>query len=105
MSAISCSVYLCTMPKEEILESVWNDCSVSDTSLTRSVATLRRLLRDDTREPRYIATVPTLGYRFLCPVEVTVEASAAGPADAPPAAANGINQQSMSPPPEPIELA
>ena len=49
--------------KEEILESVWNDCAVSDNSLTRSIATLRRLLRDDTHEPHYIATVPTVGYR------------------------------------------
>ena len=61
--------------KEEILESVWNDCAVSDNSLTRSIATLRRLLRDDTHEPRYIATVPTVGYRFLCAVKVTDEAS------------------------------
>lgn len=62
--------------KEEILESVWNDCSVSDNSLTKSIATLRRLLGDDTREPRYIATVPTVGYRFLCPVEVVDDGTA-----------------------------
>jgi DNA-binding winged helix-turn-helix (wHTH) protein len=57
--------------KDEILNGVWNDCSVSDNSLTRSIATLRRLLGDDTHEPRYIATVPTVGYRFLCPVHVS----------------------------------
>jgi Tol biopolymer transport system component/DNA-binding winged helix-turn-helix (wHTH) protein len=56
--------------KEEILNAVWDDCSVSDNSLTRSIATLRRLLGDDSREPHYIATVQTIGYRFLCPVEV-----------------------------------
>jgi DNA-binding winged helix-turn-helix (wHTH) protein len=44
--------------KDEILYAVWNDCAVSDNSLTRSVATLRRLLGDDSREPRFIATVP-----------------------------------------------
>ncbi len=57
--------------KDEILSAVWNDCSVSDNSLTRSIATLRRLLGDDSREPRYIATVQTVGYRLLCPVEVS----------------------------------
>lgn len=57
--------------KDEIVNAVWEDYSVSDNSLTRSVATLRRLLRDDAREPRYIATVQTIGYRFLCPVEVS----------------------------------
>ena len=91
--------------KEEILESVWNDCSVSDNSLTRSVATLRRLLRDDTREPQYIATVPTLGYRFLCPVEVKYEAGVARQAGELPAASDEASQESMSSQTaEPIDL-
>jgi DNA-binding winged helix-turn-helix (wHTH) protein len=55
--------------KDELLDAVWNDVAVSENSLTRSIALLRRLLGDDTREPRYIATVPTVGYRFLCDVE------------------------------------
>ena len=42
--------------KDEILNAVGNDCAASDNSLTRSVATLRRLLGDDSREPRFIAT-------------------------------------------------
>ena len=54
--------------EDEILNVVWNDCVVSDNSLTRSIATLRRLLGDDSRKPRFIATVPTVGYRFLCDV-------------------------------------
>ena len=56
--------------KDELLDAVWSDCAVSDNSLTRSIALLRRLLGDDTHEPRYIATVPTVGYRFLCDVKV-----------------------------------
>jgi len=59
--------------KDEILAAVWNDCSVSDNSLTRSIATLRRLLGDDAREPRYIATVQTVGYKFVCDVAVAEE--------------------------------
>src|SRR6201998_4135525 len=57
--------------KDELLDAVWSDTSVSESSLTRSVAVLRRLLGDDIHEPRYIATVPTVGYRFLCHVQVT----------------------------------
>ena len=64
--------------KDELLDAVWNDCAVSENSLTRSIALLRRLLGDDTREPRYIATVPTVGYRFLCDVKVA-EDGFAGP--------------------------
>jgi len=54
-----------------LLDAVWSDTAVSENSLTRSVALLRKLLGDDTHEPRYIATVPTVGYRFLCDVRVT----------------------------------
>src|SRR5271168_1373071 len=61
--------------KDEILNAVWNDCSVSDNSLTKNIATLRRLLGDDPREPRYIATVQSVGYRFLCDVTVSEQAS------------------------------
>jgi DNA-binding winged helix-turn-helix (wHTH) protein/tetratricopeptide (TPR) repeat protein len=56
------------IPKDEIVGSVWNDSAVSDNSLTRSIAQLRRVLGDDLREPLYILTVPTVGYRFLCEV-------------------------------------
>src|ERR1017187_10297823 len=56
--------------KEELLNAVWGDAMVTDNSLARSVALLRRLLGDETRNPRYIETVATVGYRFVCPVEV-----------------------------------
>ena len=57
--------------KDELLDAVWQETSVSENSLTRAVALLRRLLGDDTREPRYIATVPTVGYRFVADVAVS----------------------------------
>src|SRR6478672_3981288 len=56
--------------KEELLNAVWGDAAVTENSLTRSIALLRRLLGDDTHNPRYIETVATVGYRFICPVEV-----------------------------------
>ena len=63
--------------KEELLNAVWGDAAVTESSLTRTIALLRRVLGDDIREPRYIVTVPTIGYRLVCPVEVS-EASASG---------------------------
>jgi DNA-binding winged helix-turn-helix (wHTH) protein len=71
--------------KEELLNAVWGDVAVGDNSLSRSVALLRRVLGDDSREPSYIATVQTVGYRFICKVEVVedhvaeVEVPAQGP--------------------------
>ena len=57
--------------KEELLNAVWGDTAVGDGSLTRSIFLLRRLLGDDPREPRYIETVATVGYRFVFKVEVS----------------------------------
>ncbi|WP_433984174.1 winged helix-turn-helix domain-containing protein [Tunturiibacter empetritectus] len=51
--------------KDELLNAVWSEAAVTDNSLTRSVAVLRRVLGDDPAAPRFIVTVPTVGYRFL----------------------------------------
>jgi DNA-binding winged helix-turn-helix (wHTH) protein len=56
--------------KEELIQRVWGDTAVGDGSLTRCIWLLRRLLGDDSNEPRYIQTVTTVGYRFVCKVEV-----------------------------------
>src|SRR5580658_880868 len=61
--------------KEELLNAVWGDAAVTENSLTRSIALLRRLLGDETRNPRYIETVATVGYRFICNVEVFEDAA------------------------------
>ncbi len=61
--------------KEELLNAVWGDAAVTENSLTRSIALLRRLLGDDIRNPRYIETVATVGYRFVCKVEVSEDAA------------------------------
>ena len=57
--------------KEELLNSLWGDAAVTEGSLTRCIWLLRRVLEDDIHEPRYIETVATVGYRFVCPVEVS----------------------------------
>src|SRR5690242_9888684 len=56
------------LEKQEILDAVWGDLSVTDNALTREVAILRRALGDDIRQPRCIETVPTRGYRFIAKV-------------------------------------
>jgi len=61
--------------KEELLNAVWGDTAVSENSLTRSIALLRRLLGDDARNPRYIETVATVGYRLVCTVEALEDQS------------------------------
>jgi DNA-binding winged helix-turn-helix (wHTH) protein/TolB-like protein len=53
---------------EELLEEVWSGVVVTSDSVYQAVAGLRRTLGDDAREPRYIATVPRLGYRLVAAV-------------------------------------
>lgn len=55
--------------KQEILDAVWADAAVTENALTRAVGLLRKALDDDSREPRFIETVPTAGYRFIAAVE------------------------------------
>src|SRR3954451_10953891 len=71
------------VPKEELFAAVWTGTAVTDNALTRVIAQLRRELGDDARQPRYIQTVPTLGYRFIAPVTV---ATSTEPAAIPEAA-------------------
>ncbi|HMG02157.1 MAG TPA: winged helix-turn-helix domain-containing protein, partial [Edaphobacter sp.] len=75
--------------KEELLNAVWGDAIVTESSLTRTIAQLRRLLGDEIRNPRYIETVATVGYRLVCKVEVSESASGDPHAND---KANGLNE-------------
>ncbi|MBW4655924.1 MAG: transcriptional regulator [Kaiparowitsia implicata GSE-PSE-MK54-09C] len=54
--------------KDDFFEIVWNGVVVGDEALTQCIKTLRRVLGDDVRQPRFIVTVPKHGYRFIAPV-------------------------------------
>lgn len=54
--------------KRELLDLVWPDANVEEANLAQQVFTLRRLLGDDTEQPRFIATVPRRAYRFIADV-------------------------------------
>jgi len=54
--------------KEDIFERVWENRFVSESTLSRDVAVLRRLLGDDARHPRFIATISKRGFRLIAPV-------------------------------------
>jgi transcriptional activator of cad operon len=58
---------------DDLLNHVWPDVTVSPDSVYQAVATLRRLLGDDSRQPTYIATVPRLGYRMVATVNPWIE--------------------------------
>src|SRR5438876_227563 len=54
--------------KDELLDAVWPETAVSDTVVRVAIGVLRKALGDTLQPPRFIATVPRRGYRFLGPV-------------------------------------
>lgn len=75
------------IPKQELLDAVWGDAAVTENSLARAVALLRKVLGDEARTPKFIETVATVGYRFLGTVEAVEDPTAAS--TLPEAAADG----------------
>ena len=54
------------LSRDEILDAVWgSDFLPGSNVVDRHIRDLRLKLRDDYRAPRFIATVPGIGYRFL----------------------------------------
>ena len=72
--------------KEEIIEAVWQKEFISEGTLTHAIAALRQTLGDEPKQPRYIETIPTRGYRLIAEVEPLVEPSSDEPSLVEPAA-------------------
>lgn len=58
-----------TRMREELLQRVWAGRAGDGDVLTQAVKELRRVFGDDLTTPRFIETVPRLGYRLLANVE------------------------------------
>ena len=54
--------------RDTLLDAVWGRVVVTPGTLTRLIAELRRTLKDDSAQSRFIATVHTRGYRWVAPV-------------------------------------
>lgn len=64
--------------REEIARHLWPDTVVEyDQGLHNAVRHLREALEDDPKNPRFIETVPRMGYRFIAPAESVSPADAA----------------------------
>ncbi len=54
--------------KQELIDAVWPDTVVAETSLSEAIKILRQELGDDPHRPTYIQTVHRRGYRFIAPI-------------------------------------
>src|SRR5438270_8259529 len=84
--------------REEIRSRLWNEGTFVDFESGLNTATnrLRAALGDSAEAPRYIETLPRLGYRFICPVvEIDEnERAAISPDVGPPLETNGLKPPS-----------
>jgi TolB-like protein/DNA-binding winged helix-turn-helix (wHTH) protein/Tfp pilus assembly protein PilF len=56
------------VPKAELLERLWSSVVVTEGTLTHTIEEVRRALGDDPHQPRFIETIPRIGYRFIADV-------------------------------------
>lgn len=56
--------------KEELISEIWHDSIVEDNNLTVSMSALRKALGENHGGPRYVATIPKRGYRFIADVRM-----------------------------------
>ena len=54
--------------KDALMQALWPGLVVEENNLNQAIAALRRALGDDTRDSRYIQTVPRRGFRFVAEV-------------------------------------
>jgi TolB-like protein/DNA-binding winged helix-turn-helix (wHTH) protein len=96
--------------REELRRELWSSEIFVDFEhvLNTSIKEIRAVLSDSATEPRYVETLPKLGYRFIAPVEkiepmsdaaTQAAATPSGAAENPTAAADGQRATATSLPP------
>src|SRR5688500_12722045 len=66
------------LARDDLLDTVWGHRHVTPSTLNRIVTMLRQALGDEPTAPRYIETVPRMGYRFIAEVHATDSDDAQG---------------------------
>ncbi|GIQ77261.1 winged helix-turn-helix domain-containing tetratricopeptide repeat protein [Bradyrhizobium sp. RD5-C2] len=79
--------------KDALIEAAWVGLRVEEGNLPVQIAALRRVFANEPDGERWIETLPRRGYRFVGPVSLTTQASAAG---APPAADSPAATETLS---------
>ncbi len=65
---------------EELLNRGWGEVVVSTDSVYQAMTSLRRQLGDDAKQPKYIETIPRLGYRLVAKVRRSAVSQESEPA-------------------------
>jgi len=71
------------VPKQELIDAVWKDAYVSESSLTEAIGVLRQALGDTAADATFIQTVHRRGYRFVAGLHVEASVTAPSPREVP----------------------
>ena len=71
------------VPNRDLMQAVWRDVNVEETSLRFHIKNLRKMLGEPRPDVQYITNVPGRGYCFAAPVDPLDRASASKPHGAP----------------------
>lgn len=55
--------------KDQMLQKIWSDTIVEETSLAKNISVLRKVLKENGSVNSCIETIPKRGYRFISPVK------------------------------------
>lgn len=70
--------------KDELLDRFWPDVNVTDNTLTRAIADIRKAMGDDAGAPAFLQTASRRGYRFIGALAPEQAATDAVPEPQPP---------------------
>jgi TolB-like protein/DNA-binding winged helix-turn-helix (wHTH) protein/Flp pilus assembly protein TadD len=87
--AMEVLVYFASRPgevitREELEREVWHGALIGYDAVTNTVIKLRKALQDNARQPRFITTIPKMGYQLIAPIAYPEEderPESASPAD------------------------
>ncbi len=66
--AYFCSQQNQIISREQLIEQVWAGRLITDNAVSKVITKLRKSLNDDPKKPRFIATFPKKGYKFIASV-------------------------------------
>jgi pimeloyl-ACP methyl ester carboxylesterase/DNA-binding winged helix-turn-helix (wHTH) protein len=81
------------VPKTELLDTIWGDRFVSESTLTSRIKAARRAVGDDGIAQRLIKTVHGRGYRWVAPIEELAEPAGSQDRQRPDPPPRGLEQR------------
>jgi DNA-binding winged helix-turn-helix (wHTH) protein len=87
------------LTKDELMQHIWPDAVVEENNLNHNISVLRRALGERRTGPRFIETVPRVGYRFVAAVTQSAPRPGSGSRRRPPVPPGPFVRRSVSAPP------